>query len=159
MASTFKRDIRLGVPDDELSRSIADSFRIEHLVEEAGYTDTHKDIMVFISKNPDKNLLEILGYIDNIPIGYAGFSPCGCGCQNRLRWAYMYIPVQLRKYGLGLRFARAVINKVTELVVPDTIIEVSYQTANDAMSHIFRYAGFKKTLVTGELAVGKILTR
>jgi len=159
MASTFKRDIRLGVPDSADSRAIADSFRAEHLAEECSYTDTHKDLLVFISKNPDDNLLEILGYIDNIPIGYAGFTPCGCGCQNRLRWTYMYIPANLRKYGLGLRFARAVINKITELVNPDTIIEVSYQTANDAMSHIFRYAGFKKTLVTGELAVGKILTR
>jgi hypothetical protein len=159
MASTFKRDIRLGVPEDSVSRSIADSFREAHLAEESGYTDTHKDLFTFISKNIDRNLLEIIGYIDNIPIGYAGFTPCGCGCGNRLRWSYMYIPVKLRKYGLGLRFSRTVIKKITELVDKETIIEVSYQTSNDAMSHIFRYAGFEKTVVTGELAVGKILTR
>ena len=135
------------------------NFRTSHLDEESHMSATHKDIFRFISENPDENLLEILGYIDNIPIGYAGFSPCGCGCGNRLKWTYMYIPTNLRKYGLGLRFARAVITKLTELVNPDTIVEVSYQTSNDAMSHIFRYAGFKKTLITGELAVGEILTR
>lgn len=159
MESTFKRDIRLGVPDDAISRQIANDMRKAHLDEEARMSRSHPDIFRFISNNVDENVLEILGYIDNIPIGYAGFSPCGCGCKNRLKWAYMYIPLHLRKYGLGLRFARVVIKKLTELVDTDTIIEVSYQTSNDAMSHIFRYAGFEKTLITGELAVGEILTR
>jgi hypothetical protein len=159
MELIFKRDIRLGVPEDDVSRTVADTFRTAHLAEEAKYSATHSALFGFLSKNINENLLEIIGYVDNIPIGYAGFDPCGCGCDNRLMWKYMYIPLHLRKYGLGLRFARAVLRRIQEFLEADTIIEVSYQTSNDAMSHIFRYAGFKRTVVTGELAVGEILTR
>jgi hypothetical protein len=158
MASTFRQDIRLGVPEDDVSRSIADTFRTAQFDEEAGYSQNHKELFAFLSQNIDENLFEILGYVGNIPIGYAGFTPCGCGCGNRLIWKFLYIPLHLRKYGLGLRFARAVLLRIQEFVDADTIIEVSYQTSNDAMSHIFRYAGFKRTFVTGELAVGEILT-
>lgn len=159
MESTFKQDIRLGLPDDEQSYELCKRFREAQLEEEAALDPNHRSLYEFILKYPPENILEVLGFVSNIPIGYAGFSPCGCGCKNRLIWNFFYIPVKLRKYGLGLRFARASCRWLQEKLGPDVVIEITHHEENSAMNQIFRYAGFKKTRTTGELSLGEILRR
>lgn len=159
MGSTFKQDIRLGPPDGETKRNLCNQLREEQIKEEMGLDEGHRSLYEFILKFPQENVLEILGYVSNIPIGYAGFMPCGCGGCNRLTWTYFYIPVQLRKYGLGLRFARAVLRFLKEKLGDEVIIEICHHENNSAMTQLFRYAGFKRTRVTGELSLGEILRR
>lgn len=159
MEETFKQDIQLGLAEGSTQFTICKEFRKLQLQEEATYANGHSSLFQFLSENMHNNLLEVLGFVSNIPIGYAGFEPCFCGCKDRLIWRFFYIPVQLRKYGLALKFGRAVVRYMKETIGDDVKIEVTYSPKNNAMSHIFRYFCFEQTYVTGELAIGEILTR
>jgi len=118
----------------------------------------HPGIFEFISKNIDENrLLQFLGFTCNIPVGYAAFEPCPCGCKL-LSWKFFYVPVQLRKYGLAMKLARETL-RLLQKTCDEVKIEVTINTSNSAMDHIFRYAGFKEVYKTGVLPIGKILER
>lgn len=159
MEETFKQDIQLGLAVDSTQLELCRGFRKAQLLEEGENANGHSSLFKFLSENMHNNLLEVLGFVSSIPVGYAGFEPCACGCKDRLVWRCFYIPVQLRKYGLALKFGRSVVRYLKETVGENITIEVTHSSTNNAMSHLFRYFCFKQTYVTGELAIGEILTR
>ena len=129
-----------------------------HLSEEYGDTNGHTGLLEIVSKNINEDiLLQFLGFVSNVPVGYAAFEPCPCGCKL-LSWRFFYVPIQLRKYGFALKLAREVI-RLLQKTFEDVKIEVTINSSNSAMDHIFRYAGFKETYRTGVLPIGKILER
>ncbi len=134
--------------------------REQHLEEEAAMDGDHPGIFEFLRKNIHENsLLQFLGFVSNIPIGYAAFEPCPCGCKL-LTWRFFYIPVQLRKYGFALKLARETLRLLQSTLNEEDIrVEVTINTSNSAMDHIFRYAKFKETYRTGVLPIGEILKR
>lgn len=137
---------------------MAKSMRDLHLEEEGTMSGAHPGIFAFMSENIDENrLLQFLGFVSNIPVGYAAFEPCPCGCRL-LSWKFFYVPVQLRKYGLAMKLARETL-RLLKKTYDDVKIEVTVNTSNSAMDHIFRYAKFKETYRTGVLSVGEILER
>jgi hypothetical protein len=155
----FKQAIQVAPCDSPLAKEIANSMREAHLEEEKTLDGEHPGLFEHIKKTLDENiLLQFLGYVSNIPVGYAAFEPCPCGCKL-LIWRFFYVPVQLRKYGYALKLAREMIRAVERIYGSDVKIEVTINASNSAMEHIFRYAKFKCAYKTGVLPIGEILKR
>ena len=154
----FKQDIQVAPCKTDAALAVAKSMREAHLEEEAALDGEHPGIFDVVRENIDENrLLQFLGFVSNIPVGYAAFEPCPCGCKL-LIWRFFYVPVQLRKYGLALKLARETI-RLLQKTFDDVKIEVTVNSSNSAMDHIFRYAKFKEVYRTGVLSVGEILER
>lgn len=132
--------------------------RDEQLQEEATLDPDHVSLYVHASNNIDeKDLLQFLGFVNNIPVCYAAFQPCVCGC-GRVNWRFLYVPVQLRKYGIGLKFVRAILLNFAKFK-PDLKIEVTFVKNNRPTANLFRYFGMKEIHRTGVSTVGELLTR
>ena len=139
-----KQDIRIVPVDDRYSKDAkyARIMRREQMTEEQGFDKNHTCYFSderCIDFNKIDNFIELMGYINNIPVAYAGFEIC-LPCKIFL-WRFFYIPTPLRKFSLSLPFARKIVDYFSQKIGPDVKLEITWHKDNRTMDMICRYLG------------------
>jgi hypothetical protein len=89
--------------------------------------------------------IDIIGLYRWLPVAYAGFSLCPC---PTLRWEYLYVPLKLRKLGIGPVFVGRVMHWLRENF-PGKFVDTEAALSNRALMALMERYNFEVTYVTG----------
>lgn len=101
----------------------------------------------------DIRLIEILGFVQFMPVAYAGFEACGDGC-DVLIWRFLYVPENVRNKNITLPFIRTLKGILKRQFGSEKIIEMTYHKDNKVMERIASHFGFDRTYIKAVKKLG-----